>query len=76
VRCAEPTVLQGESERTRFVRVRICDAGDTEQCTPVQSQTLVPMLALRPALHIAATIVTAEAMGYRPNVVPCSHQGG
>lgn len=60
----------------RFVRVRVCDAGNTEQCRPVQSETLIPLIALRPALHIATTIVNVEAFGYRPNLAPCAQPGG
>ncbi|MBC7453840.1 MAG: pilus assembly protein [Massilia sp.] len=56
----------------RFVRVRVCDPGNVDGCTPVDYQPLTaffPTLALK--LPTSTTIVKAGTLGYIPGQAIC-----
>lgn len=55
----------------RFVQVSVCDTGDTSNCNPVQSSSLLSLATLSPYLHKATTIATAESLGYVAGTSPC-----
>lgn len=55
----------------RFVRVRMCDPGDSGACTQVSYQTIVPFVSLPVRLPMATTIVTAETLGFSPGMPLC-----
>lgn len=60
-----------DSRCVRFVRVRICQPGDANNCTPVPYTTYFSLLHLSINLPRSATIATAESLGYIPGK-PCS----
>ena len=49
-----------------FVRVRICDPGDTSTCNPAGYVPIFPFINLVPTLPSSTTILRAETLGYRP----------
>ncbi len=56
----------------RFVRVRLCTPGSADgACTPVQYQTLVPLISFPATLPVSTTIVRAESLGMRPGSPMC-----
>jgi hypothetical protein len=55
----------------RFVRVRICDPGDTDVCASVQYQALTSIISLPVDLPRAEKIVPAESLGFVPGMAPC-----
>ncbi|PHV05307.1 pilus assembly protein TadE [Janthinobacterium sp. BJB412] len=55
----------------RFVRVRICDPGDTDTCAKVQYQALSSIVNLPVMLPKAEKIVPAESLGLVPGMAPC-----
>ena len=57
----------------RAVQARICkeDSG-SETCTPVDYESLIPLIKLPLLLPTSPTIVTAETLGYKTGDVPCS----
>lgn len=55
----------------RFVRVRICDPGDTNACASVQYQALTSIMSLPVNLPRAEKIVPAESLGFVPGTAPC-----
>lgn len=55
----------------RFVRVRICDPGDTDTCAKVQYQALSSIVNLSVELPKAEKIVPAESLGFVPGMAPC-----
>lgn len=55
----------------RFVRVRICEAGDASTCNPVRLQALIPVVDFRIDLPRSSTIATVESLGYLPGMAPC-----
>lgn len=55
----------------RFVRVQVCDPGETGSCIPVTTTTLIPLVAVPVRYHKATTIATAETLGYVQGTSPC-----
>jgi hypothetical protein len=55
----------------RFVRVRICDPGDTATCKQVPYKTLLPLVDLPINLPKATKIVAADTLGFSPGAIPC-----
>lgn len=55
----------------RFVRVRVCQSGEGETCTPVRYRMVFPLISLPIDLPRASTIVTAETLGFTPGMGPC-----
>jgi hypothetical protein len=55
----------------RFVRVRICDPGDTDTCAKVQYQALSSIVNLPVMLPKAEKIIPAESLGFVPGMAPC-----
>lgn len=57
----------------RAVQARICkeDSG-SDTCTPVDYESLIPLIKLPLLLPTSPTIVTAESLGYKTGDVPCS----
>lgn len=47
----------------RLVRVRVCQPGSGEECTPVAYRTLVSLIPLAFGLPRSTTIATAETLG-------------
>jgi hypothetical protein len=66
VACNRVTCMRdpNDSACIRFVRARICAAGDGGTCQPYQYQTLFSLLNLRFALPASPTLVAAESLGY------------
>lgn len=54
----------------RFVQAQVCDPEDTDQCSPVRFQMLLPLVDLRIPLHKATTITPVESFGYVPGTLP------
>lgn len=54
----------------RFVRIRICDPGDSDVCAPATYNTIVPFVSLPLRLPMATTIVPAESLGFTPGMSP------
>lgn len=50
----------------RFVRVRLCDPGDTDICRPVVYVPIFSLINLAPKVPRSTTIVRAESLGYSP----------
>ncbi|HJU99749.1 MAG TPA: TadE/TadG family type IV pilus assembly protein, partial [Burkholderiaceae bacterium] len=50
----------------RFVRIQVCDPGDSDQCQRVTYQPIVPLVALAMTIPRMTTIVPAETLGYTP----------
>ncbi len=56
----------------RAVQARICQEGAGEgPCTPVQYQTIFPLISLPLTLPTSLTTVTAETLGYKSGDLPC-----
>lgn len=68
VTCSAKT---GDASCIRLVRVRICQVGGAE-CTPVQYETLFPLVKFPGNLPTAETIVQAESLGYTPGMALCN----
>jgi hypothetical protein len=57
----------------RAVQARICKEGAASgTCTPVDYESLIPLIKLPLVLPTSPTIVTAETLGYKTGDVPCS----
>lgn len=54
----------------RFVQARVCDPGETGQCSRVMSEMLLSLIDLRVPFHRATTIVPVESLGYVPGTLP------
>lgn len=55
----------------RFVRVRVCDPGDTAQCQSVPYQPMVSLINLTMNIPHMTTIVAAETLGHAPGMANC-----
>ncbi len=56
----------------RAVQARICQEGQNgDTCTPVQYQTIFPLISLPISLPTSLTTVPAETLGYRTGDIPC-----
>lgn len=56
----------------RLVRARVCRAGGTDACDPVQYEPLFRLLPLEVPLPTSTTIVTAESLGYSAGDALCN----
>jgi Flp pilus assembly protein TadG len=54
----------------RFVRVRICSVGSTDNCGAVTYKTIMPLITLAPTFPASTTIVPAGSLGYEPGMTP------
>jgi Flp pilus assembly protein TadG len=54
----------------RFVQVRICNPAETDQCTTVTADMMLPLVDLRVPFPRATTIVPVESLGYVPGTLP------
>lgn len=54
----------------RFVRVRICSLGSTDNCGAVTYKTIMPLVTLAPTFPTSTTIVPAGSLGYQPGMAP------
>lgn len=66
VACNRVTCMRDPNDSTcvRFVRARICMAGDGGTCQPHQYQAFFSLLNLHFALPTSPTLVPAESLGY------------
>lgn len=65
------TANPNDASCIRFVRVRVCDPGDTSVCNAVHYQSLVSLINLPIDLPRSTTIVKAESLGYTPGMPLC-----
>ncbi|MDB5936816.1 MAG: pilus assembly protein TadE [Massilia sp.] len=56
----------------RFVRVRVCNPANTDQCDRVDYSSFTQLVNLPVKLPTAPTIVPAESLGFTPGMGPCS----
>jgi hypothetical protein len=57
----------------RAVQARICkEDAASDTCTPVDYESLIPLIKLPLLLPTSPTIVTAESLGYKTGDAPCS----
>lgn len=54
----------------RFVRVRICEASNGDDCTAVSYEPLLPLVNLPINLPTSTTIVPAESLGFELGTAP------
>ncbi len=54
----------------RFVRVQICNPGNTATCDRVPYQLMLPLISFDLYLPRATTISVAESLGYEPGQAP------
>lgn len=55
----------------RFVRVRVCDPDDTNECTPVRYNAMVSLISLPLNLPKSTTIIAADSLGHELGTTPC-----
>lgn len=54
-----------------FVRVRVCEPGNADDCQPVQYSPIVPLVNLPINLPRSTTIARVETLGYQTGMTPC-----